>query len=44
MDAFTVGSEDQVAVMSIVQIVVEEKGPRMTRKVFIGGVDGGEAE
>jgi len=41
VDIYNVGSEDQVTVKRIAQIVVEEMGIPEPRYVFTGGVDGG---
>ena len=38
---FNVGSEDQVDVKTIAQIVIEEMGLKTVRLTFTGGVDGG---
>jgi len=41
VDVFNVGSEDQIDVKTIAQIVVKEMGLKKVRLVFTGGVDGG---
>jgi UDP-glucose 4-epimerase len=41
VEIFNVGSEDQVDVKTVAQIVVEEMGLEGVKLVFTGGVDGG---
>jgi len=41
VEIFNVGSEDQVGVKTIAQIVIEEMGLKNVKLTFTGGVDGG---
>jgi len=41
VEIYNVGSDDQVDVKTIAQIVVEEMGLKQVRFIFTGGVDGG---
>jgi UDP-glucose 4-epimerase len=41
VEIYNIGSEDQIDVKTIAQIVIEEMGLKNVKLTFTGGVDGG---